>query len=306
MINFDKTPLFLAPLAGLSDPPLRFLAKKFGCDVTISEMISANALVFKNQKTLDMLKNSPFERPFIAQIEGSDENIIKKAVEIINKFDAVDGIDLNCGCPVPKVIKQNAGSALLRNLDLFEKLIATIKKHSKKQYTSVKIRLGFDEKIPEILAKKAENGGADFIAIHGRTRSGGYSSIVDYEAIRAAKNAVKIPIIANGDISIKNYKEVLKITNANGLMIGRNAIGKPWIFKTIKDDFNPTINEIKNMVLEHLGLMLKEYPNNAIALFRKHLHEYSKGFEGASEFRKNINEINDKKELIKKIEEFFI
>lgn len=306
MINFDKTPLFLAPLAGLSDPPLRFLAKKFGCDVTISEMISANALVFKNQKTLDMLKNSPFERPFIAQIEGSDENIIKQAVEIINKFDTVDGIDLNCGCPVPKVIKQNAGSALLRNLDLFEKLIATIKKHSKKQYTSVKIRLGFDEKIPEILAKKAENGGADFIAIHGRTRSGGYSSIVDYEAIRAAKNAVKIPIIANGDISIKNYKEVLKITNANGLMIGRNAIGKPWIFKTIKDDFNPTINEIKNIVLEHLGLMLKEYPNNAITLFRKHLHEYSKRFEGASEFRKNINEISDKKELIKKIEEFFI
>lgn len=306
MINFDKTPLFLAPLAGLSDPPLRFLAKKFGCDVTISEMISANALVFKNQKTLDMLKNSPFERPFIAQIEGSDENIIKKAVEIINKFDAVDGIDLNCGCPVPKVIKQNAGSALLINLDLFEKLIATIKKHSKKQYTSVKIRLGFDEKIPEILAKKAENGGADFIAIHGRTRSGGYSSIVDYEAIRAAKNAVKIPIIANGDISIKNYKEVLKITNANGLMIGRNAIGKPWIFKTIKDDFNPTINEIKSIVLEHLELMLKEYQNNAIALFRKHLHEYSKGFEGASEFRKNINEISNKKELIKKIEEFFI
>lgn len=305
MIDFEKKPLFLAPLAGLSDPPLRFLAKKFGCDVTISEMISANALVFRNQKTIEMLKNSDFERPFIAQIEGNDENVIKKAVEIINEIETIDGIDLNCGCPVPKVVKQNAGSAILKNLDLMQRLIETIKKYSNKKYTSVKMRLGFDEKIPEILAKTAQNAGADFIVIHGRTRSGGYSSIVDYEAIKSAKNAVKIPVIANGDISLQNYKEVLEITNADGLMIGRGAIGKPWIFKAIKENFMPTKSQIKNLVLKHLDLMSKEYKNHAVALFRKHLCEYSKGFNDASDFRKIINKIENKEELIKKIEDFF-
>ncbi|MBR6952450.1 MAG: tRNA-dihydrouridine synthase family protein, partial [Campylobacter sp.] len=195
---FKNNPLFLAPLAGFSDPPLRGVVKQFGCDVTISEMISSNALVFGGEKTLKMLEKNEFESPFIVQIAGSDEEVIKKAVFILNEFDGIDGIDLNCGCPVPKVVKQNAGSALLLNLDKLSRLIETIKKHSNKKFTSAKVRLGFDEKIPEIVAKAVENAGADFIAMHGRTRKGGYTAKVDYDAIANAKKAIKIPLIANG------------------------------------------------------------------------------------------------------------
>ena len=174
MIDFSKKPLFLAPLAGFSDLPLRSVVKRFGCDVTVSEMISANALVFEGgDKTLDMIKKSPLETPYIVQIAGSDTNIIKKAVEILNGIDGIDGIDINCGCPVPKVVKQCAGSALLKDLPNLSAVIETVKKTSNKKTTSVKMRLGFDEKIPEILAKIAQDAGADYVTFHGRTRTGG-------------------------------------------------------------------------------------------------------------------------------------
>jgi len=140
MIDFNSKPLFLAPLAGFSDLPLRSVVKQFGCDVTISEMISANALVFEGgNKTLDMLKKSPFEKPFIVQIAGSNNDIIKKAVNILNQIDGIDGIDLNCGCPVPKVVKQSSGSALLKDLDNLKLIIETIKKTSNKKFGKKKI-----------------------------------------------------------------------------------------------------------------------------------------------------------------------
>ena len=150
LIDFSKKPLFLAPLAGFSDLPLRSVVKQFGCDVTVSEMISANALVYEGSKTLEMLKKSPLETPYIVQIAGSDADVIKKAVEILNGIEGIDGIDLNCGCPVPKVVKQSAGSALLKDISNLKRIVETIKKTSNKQMTSVKLRLGFDEKIPEI------------------------------------------------------------------------------------------------------------------------------------------------------------
>ena len=187
LIDFSKKPLFLAPLAGFSDLPLRSVVKQFGCDVTVSEMISANALVYEGSKTLEMLKKSPLETPYIVQIAGSDADIVKKAVEILNSIEGIDGIDLNCGCPVPKVVKQSAGSALLKDISNLKRIVETIKKTSNKQMTSVKLRLGFDEKIPEILAIAAQDAGADYIAFHGRTRAGGYTAAVDYAAIGRAK-----------------------------------------------------------------------------------------------------------------------
>ena len=305
LIDFSKKPLFLAPLAGFSDLPLRSTVKQFGCDVTVSEMISANALVYEGSKTLEMLKKSSLETPYIVQIAGSDADIVKKAVEILNGIEGIDGIDLNCGCPVPKVVKQSAGSALLKDISNLKRIVETIKKTSNKQMTSVKLRLGFDEKIPEILAIAAQDAGADYIAFHGRTRAGGYTAAVDYAAIGRAKEAVSIPVIANGDISPENAAQVLNLTNADALMIGRACIGKPWVFHEIKTGESIDAATKKAIILAHFDAMIEHYGEHGAAIFRKHLHRYSKGIDGASAFRDEINHIAEPEILRQKIQTFF-
>ena len=306
MLNFTENTLFLAPLAGYSDPPLREVVKRFGCDVTTSEMISSNALVFENEKTMKMLEFSPLEKPFMVQIAGSDPAVIKKAVEILNKIDGIDGIDLNCGCPVPKVVKQNAGSALLKDISLLQKIVETIKTTSNKKYTSVKMRLGFDEKNADKIAPFIERAGADYICVHARTRAGGYHAEPDYEAIARVKQAVKIPVVANGNINAQNFGEILAITGANGLMIGRAVIGNPWIFAEIKENKTAT-NELKReIVLYHFEKMLSHYGLGGIKIFRKHLHEYSKGRDNASAFRQEINQITNESEMRNLLENFFV
>ncbi len=306
-IDFDKGILALAPLAGFTDLPFRSLVKKFGADLTYSEMISSNALVYNSPKTLKMLEKSPLETPYIVQIAGSNLEVIKEAVLMLNDTEGIDGIDLNCGCPVPKVVSQDAGSALLKDLPKMGKIIETIKKHSNKRYTSVKTRLGFDTKIPAQVAKLIEDSGADFMAIHGRTRSGGYKAQVDYEAIAKAKDAVSIPVIANGDItSFEVAKRVKEITGCNSLMIGRGAIGNPWIFYQIKNNLEIVKKEkIKEIVLEHFDNMVSFYGERGVIMFRKHLHTYSKGLPNASSFRDKINKIDDIDKARESIEEFF-
>jgi tRNA-dihydrouridine synthase B len=307
MLDFDRGIYALAPLAGYTDLPFRALVKKFGADLTISEMISANALVYNSKKTYEMLKKSPLESPYIVQLAGYEIESIKKAVEILNGIDGIDGIDLNCGCPVPKVVAQKAGSALLQDLSQTQRLLETIKKYSNKKYTSAKIRLGFNEKIPEKIALATQSAGVDYITIHGRTRAGRYKAEVDYEAIAAAKKAVKIPVIANGDIvSLKKAKEVKKITSCNSLMIGRGAIGNPWIFYQLKNDIEDVSKEkIQEIVLEHYDNMLDFYGVKGAYIFRKHLHTYSKGFPDAASFRDLVNRIDDVVEMRDAIEDFF-
>ena len=305
MIDFKANPLFLAPMAGFTDPPFRSVVKQFGADVTISEMISSNALVYESQKSLKMLEKTPFETPYIVQIAGGDEEILKKAVLILNELDFIDGIDFNCGCPVNKVVKQCAGSALLENLELFKRLVGVIKTHNKKQFTSVKFRLGFNDKYPEKMAQICEELGVDFISIHGRTRKQLYSGSADYNSIAKAKKSVKIPVIANGDINAQNAKEVLKITACEGLMIGRASVGNPWIFYEIKE--GKSVNEAlkKRIILTHFKEIIKHYKAMGVSIFRKHLHEYSKGYKDASAFRDMINRIDDANLMRTKIEEFF-
>ncbi|HEC1759285.1 TPA: tRNA-dihydrouridine synthase [Campylobacter lari] len=305
MIDFSKKSLFLAPMAGFSDLPLRNLVKQFGADVTISEMISSNALVYESSKTLKMLEKAELENPYIVQIAGSDESIIQKAVEILNRFDFIDGIDFNCGCPVNKVIKQCAGSALLQDLDKLQRILELIKKTSNKKLTSVKVRLGFDKKDPIVIAKACENAGVDFISMHGRTRKQMYSGNADYEAIALAKENIKIPLVANGDISTENAKEVFEITNCDALMIGRASIGKPWIFYEIKTGKKIEKAMKNKIIFAHFEEMLKHYKEQGISIFRKHLHEYSKGYEDASNFRDYVNRINDADIMRKYIQEFF-
>lgn len=305
MIDFSNKPIFLAPLAGLTDLPFRTLAKKCGCDVSISEMLSANALAFGSDKTIKMALPAANEKPYIIQIESSLPQNIKKAVEIINTLEGVDGIDLNCGCPVPKVYKQGAGSALLENPHLLCNIIETIKKNNTKQYTSVKLRLGINSVIIDKFIKDIESAGADFVVIHARTRAGGFSAKPDYESIWRIKSLVKIPVIANGSIDENTANDVLEKTGADGVMIGRGAIGKPWIFSLLKGGQEPSANEKKELIKEHFALALKHYENHAVAMMRKHLHEYSKGLSGAPEFRTKINYEQNPDEILRLIDEFF-
>ncbi len=307
-LDFSKPLYFLAPLAGLTDLPFRSVVKKFGVDVTVSEMISSNALAYGSQKTLKMLEKSPLEEPYSIQIAGSDPEIIKRAVDIINEQDGVDIIDLNCGCPVPKVVNNLQGSALLTDLKKMGKAIETIKKYSTKDYTSVKIRLGFAEKNHLEIAKVCEDNGADFIAVHGRTRQGKFKAPVDYDAIAEIKQAVNIPVIANGDIDSSDKANwVLKHTKCDGIMIGRGAVGKPWIFKEIKDNLDHTSKElISQVVLEHFEQMINFYGDYGVILFRKHLHTYSKyGYKNATSFRDIVNRVTDVKESREIIKKFF-
>ncbi len=307
-IDFSQSkPLFLAPLAGFTDLPFRTLAKEYGADVTVSEMISANALKYHSKKTLKMLEKSPLESPYIVQIAGNSPQVIREAVEILNDIEGIDGIDLNCGCPVPKVVSQDSGSALLKDLPRMGKIIETIKKYSNKRYTSVKSRLGFVEKIPKEIVKTVQESGADFIAFHGRTRAGGYKAAVDYDAIREAKEEATIPVIANGDIkSIEDTKKVIEITGSDAIMIGRGAVGKPWIFYQIKEGLSDIpISKIGEIALRHFDLTVEFYGDMGVKIFRKHLHNYSKGLPNASEFRGKINRVDDVSRSREMIVDFF-
>jgi len=304
---FEKNkPIYvLAPLAGFTDLPFRRVVKKFGADLTVSEMISSNALVYGSEKTKKMIEKSDNENPYSVQISGANQEIIKGAVEILNQENGIDIIDLNSGCPVQKVIKSGSGSALLKDLKMLENITRTIKSNSNKSLTSVKVRIGFSEKNHVDIAKAVENGGADFITIHGRTRSGGFKSEVDYDSIAEIKANVSIPVIANGDITdFKKAQYVLNHTKADGLMIGRGAVGKPWIFHQLKTDSETIEPEIKKqIILEHFDSMIDFYGVRGLILFRKHLHTYSKGIDGASEFRNLINfeeDVSKAREMIQK------
>ena len=308
ILDFSKPIYALAPLAGFTDLPFRSVVKKFGVDLTVSEMISSNALIHNSKKTYRMLEKAPIENPYSIQIAGSDLDVIRRAVEIINERDDVTCIDLNCGCPAPKVVNNLQGSSLLTDLPQMAKVIETIKKYSNKEYTSVKFRLGFNEKNHIEIAKLCEDAGADYIAVHGRTRAGRYKAPVDYDALAEIKQSINIPMFANGDIDTpEKAKWVREYTGAEGVMIGRAAVGKPWIFRQIKEGMaEPTSELIKEVVLEHFDQMIAHYDKYGAIVFRKNLHSYSKaGYQGASVFRNEVNRIEDPKEMRNVIEAFF-
>ncbi|WP_297443159.1 tRNA dihydrouridine synthase DusB [Sulfurimonas sp.] len=306
-LSFDKPVYVLAPLAGFTDLPFRSVVKQFGADLTVSEMLSSNALAHGSEKTLHMLEKSALENPYSVQIAGANVDVVRSAIEVLNEQEGIDIIDLNCGCPVPKVVGHGSGSSLLLNLPLMGEIIKTIKETSNKELTSVKIRLGFEDKNHVDIAKTVEDSGADFLAVHGRTRAGKFKAAVDYDAIKEIKEAVSIPVIANGDIdSYEKAKWVLEHTGADGVMIGRGAVGAPWIFHQLKTGNEYIDMDLKHkIIMEHYDKMIEFYGQHGVAMFRKHTHTYTKGLRGASLLRDKVNRIDDIGEYRDVINEFF-
>lgn len=306
-LKSDKPLLVLAPLAGYTDMAFRSVVKQLDVDLTISEMISSDALIQNSKKTLKMIRKAKNETPYIVQIAGNKVDKILQAVTILNDIPGIDGIDLNCGCPAKKVFHHGSGSRLLEDLPKLENMLSTIKKHSNKTYVSAKVRIGIDDKIGADIIKACQNGGADFVAVHGRTKAGGYKAKVDYEQIADMKQLSSIPIIANGDITSNTIaKQVLTKTKADGLMIGRGAVVAPWIFYQIRNNIENIENKQKQTIIsQHFDNMVELYGDYACVLFRKYLHSYSRGYEGSSVFRQTINQTNNNDKMKAIAEQFF-
>ncbi len=306
-LKFDNL-LMLAPLAGYTDLPFRSVVKQFGADLTISEMISSHALAYANTKTLKMVEKSPLENPYAVQISGSKIDVVQKAVEVLNPIPGIDVIDFNCGCPAPKVANHGNGSGLLKDLSLLVRLLKTIRETTTAPYTSVKVRLGFESKIPLEIANALLDAPIDYVVVHGRTRLDGYKKDrIDYESIAKMKAILKVPVIANGEIdSYKSAKRALEITGADGLMIGRAAISAPWIFWQIKNKTAEIPHIVKkDLVLSHFDAMVDFYGARGVVMFRKNLHAYTKAHHNASDFREKINSLTHPIEMRQRIEDFF-
>lgn len=300
--------LMLAPLAGYSDLPFRKVVKSFGVDVTISEMISSHALVYENKKTRLMTLKSPNEIPFALQIAGSKDAVLEAAVHKINEFEWVDIIDFNCGCPAPKVANHGNGSALLKDLPRLTQILKNIRKAGSKKIYSVKVRLGFDKKIPLELAHAINESNVDYAVVHARTKADAYKrDKIDYDSVALMREILKVPLIVNGEIdSLESFSAVMKHTGAAGAMIGRAALKSPWIFWQIKNNTSALPFSLKrDLVLEHLDSMFEFYGERGVVMFRKNLHAYAKGAPNASAYKDFVNKERDYKAMRDSIIEFF-
>ena len=305
--------IFLAPMAGITDLPFRLLCKEKGAGLLFTEMVSAKALMYNDDKTQKLLKIEEKERPVAAQIFGHEIEAIEYAVKYLQ--DKVDIIDINMGCPAPKVTKNGDGSALLKDEDLIFKIVKTAVDASKIPIT-VKMRIGWDEENINGLkvAKIIEEAGASMITVHGRTRSQFYSGEADWDIIKKIKENANIPIIGNGDIRDEEIaKKRLEETKVDGILIGRSAIGNPWIFENInyylkngkvKEEISK--KEKLETIKRHYEMEIKEKgEKTAINEMRKQVHFYVKNMEKASVFRDKLNRIDNKEEVFKYLDEFF-
>ncbi|MFA5211534.1 MAG: tRNA-dihydrouridine synthase family protein [Patescibacteria group bacterium] len=296
-----KSRIFLAPMVDLTDSPFCFICRKVAGKnfVIFREMLSAEAIARRNEKTLKKCGYQKIERPIIHQIFGSNPKTLVTAAKIIVNEFGTDGIDINMGCPVPKITKKNkAGASLMKDPKLAGELIKKLKEANLGVPISVKTRLGWSDK-NEILnfGKELQKAGVDFLSVHGRTKSQAYSGKADWEMIKKIKEELVIPIIANGDIKNKeDIKKCFDITKADGVMIGRGALGNPWIFS----DKDKTLKEIKKIVLLHAKKHQKFYgKENGLKTFRKHLLFYFKGINNIKEIKLELVKVENIKQLKK-------
>lgn len=304
--------VFLAPMAGVTDLPFRLICKEHGCGLLYTEMINAKALCFDDENTKKMLKISEEEMPVAVQIFGSEPEYMARATEILNLYPN-EVLDINMGCPAPKVVKNGDGSALMKNPELVKRILDAVLEKSKKP-VSIKIRKGWDESSINALeiAKIAEGAGVDAIAIHGRTREQYYSGEADWNIIKEVKSQVKIPIIGNGDVvSVEDAIEMRSFTKCDAIMIGRGAQGNPWIFDMINQYVNhgkmkapPSKEEKIYVAIKHLKMATKEHGEYvAVREMRKHIGWYLKGMKHSARFRDRINHMLSVDEVIEVLEE---
>jgi len=305
--------LILAPMAGITDLPFRSVCKEFGPGLVCTEMVSSKAIYYGDEKTKLLLNTTGEKRPISMQIFGSDEETMGYAARYVSEL--ADIIDINMGCPAPKVVKNGDGSKLLLDLDNAEKIIKAVVKKSRVPVT-VKFRKGWNTEniVACKLAEIAEKAGASLITIHGRTREEYYSGKVDLDIIKKVKESVSIPVIGNGDIvDEESALKMFEYTGVDGIMIGRGAMGNPWIFEQIEHYLKtgeklsrPTNQQKYEILKKHIELAIRE-KGEVVALkeMRKHISCYTKNMKDASSFRDEINHTENKEKVMELIKKYF-
>jgi tRNA-dihydrouridine synthase B len=302
-----QPPVALAPMAGVTDQAYRLIVKEMGCSLVYTEMISDKALVYGNERTESMLRISDMERPIAVQLFGSDPEIMSRAAKTVEKLASPEIIDINMGCPTLKIVRNGEGAALMRNMplarDIVEAVVAAVNAP-----VTVKMRMGWNRELVNAveLGKAVEEAGASLVTVHGRTREQFYSGAADWGIIKAVKEALSIPVIGNGDIrSPQDARRMLDETSCDGVMIGRAALGNPWLIRDIIAFFStgtelppPTYEEKATLALRHLDMLIQLVGEKAAVLkMRKHAAWYVRGVPGAASARIRINASKTRDEM---------
>jgi nifR3 family TIM-barrel protein len=309
-----ENPVFLAPMAGITDPPFRKMVREYGCGLAFTEMISANGIVRKTDNNRRYITSFPGDRPLGVQIFGADPSILAEAARIVTGADA-DLIDINMGCPVKKVVKTGAGVALMGNPDRVSEILRSVRKATPLPLT-VKIRSGFSSRsITAVqIAQIAQDCGVDAVIIHSRTADQGLIGNANWEIIKEVKEYLRIPVVGNGDIKEPDdARRVIALTGCDAVMVGRGVLGKPWNLKNIisylegrDKHYMPSLLEREEIIKCHLEMsILYAGEKHGIMRFRKHLLWYINGFKGGAHCRRILSNICDKKSLLEEIHLYF-
>ena len=312
--SFDA-PVFLAPMAGVTDTAYRIIAHDMGCPLCYAEMVSSQGIHFKNERTLSMLASEPAERPLAMQIFAATPEMAAEAAAYVEQLGTADILDFNMGCPAPKIVKNGEGSALMRDPERATAILTAIRK-AVKMPLSVKMRIGWDESSINVvdLAKRAEAAGVDAITVHGRTREQFYRGHADWEKIGEVRRAVSIPVIANGDVrTYDDLDRIREVTGCEAVMVGRAAQGNPWIFRQLTHYLRtgerlpgPTMRERAEVIVRHLDLLLK-YKGDYVGPreMRKHATWYTRGIVHGAILRDLFNKATTREDFLAILAEYF-